>query len=942
MRVSVLSLILFISGTSALVFQTLWLRLSGLVFGNSVWSAALILSSFMAGLAIGSAIAASSRVRRIRPLYLYAFLELVIAIAGCTIVFALPVLGEWLRPTFQALFDHGTTLNALRLSLSFVILLAPTTAMGLTLPVLLDDPLLGRFEFGRLTSFLYGANTLGAVCGAIIGEAYLVRAFGIYGTSVAAGLLNCVAGLSAFLLARCEPQLGRSSEAPPTPLVVRAGALPWRLLLVSLGSGGILLCLEVVWFRFLRLYVASSSTAFAIMLAVVLAGIGLGGLVSGAIRRQLARSEQLIPILLSAAGLASLLCYVFLPLPALDEHTVNYYFESWVDIVIPSLCLMFPVAFLSGILFPAVIALVQREVGDRMNSVGLTTLLNTIGAALGPLVASFLLLPAIGFQRSLIVCSFAYVFLSAILLRRSDWLPLRISQVPAVGLIALFVAVLIFFPYRRDEKHFANARRFYETVGEHLQKKIEGNSDTYQLLRRDIYGEPYYYRLAANAFSLANTESHNQRYMRMFAYLPLFFRPESTEALLICYGCGVTADALVHFPSLARIDVVDISKEVLALAPFYEGIDQPRALQDSRVTTFIQDGRFYLQATPRQYDVITGEPPPPKVAGIVNLYTQEFFALMHSRLKDNGMVSFWLPVAQLKVSETKAILRAFHNVFPTCAVWASGDTDWIMTGVKGEGRPLSEDEGRALWKNPGTGADLARIGMEAPEQIASLFLMDGDEIDRLTSDSPPLTDFYPKRLSDSPANMEDVRSFVWNYMEGKVAMRAFSSSPLMRRVWPEKIKSNLEAYFVIREARYLSAADLQSTNKLAELDLYLRHSKLRAPVLEVFHTDEFRLAIAKRNVAATGSPSTEVLPDLTADALAQRNFPRAIELLEEKRNRGVAARNDLFLLIYLDCLAGNVNSAEILANEIGPSRSDWFVDWLWGKLQAEFGFRPPA
>src|SRR4026207_1139304 len=81
-RVAVFCVVLFLSGTGALIFETLWLRLSGLAFGNSVWAAALILSSFMAGLALGNALAASSKIRRWRPLYFYAVLELFVAFFG--------------------------------------------------------------------------------------------------------------------------------------------------------------------------------------------------------------------------------------------------------------------------------------------------------------------------------------------------------------------------------------------------------------------------------------------------------------------------------------------------------------------------------------------------------------------------------------------------------------------------------------------------------------------------------------------------------------------------------------------------------------------------------------------------------------------------------------------------------------------------------------------
>ena len=200
--VAILSAILFLSGIGALIFETLWLRLSGLAFGNSVWAAALILSSFMAGLALGNAIAASSRIRRWRPLRLYALLEVLVALLGCTIVFGLPALGEFLRPVWQILWNYQPTLLGLRFVVSFLILLMPTTAMGLTLPVLIEDPMLRQTNFGRAIGFLYGSNTLGAVAGAVLGEGYLIAAFGLRGTSLVAGLASCIAAAVALLVAR--------------------------------------------------------------------------------------------------------------------------------------------------------------------------------------------------------------------------------------------------------------------------------------------------------------------------------------------------------------------------------------------------------------------------------------------------------------------------------------------------------------------------------------------------------------------------------------------------------------------------------------------------------------------------------------------------------------------------------------------------------------------
>src|SRR5438876_341503 len=945
-RVAILAGILFLSGIGSLIFETLWLRLSGLSFGNSVWAAALILSSFMAGLALGNAIAASSRFRRWRPLHLYAVLELAVAFFGCTIVFGLPLLGELMRPVWQMLWNYQPTLIGLRFVLSFLILLIPTTAMGLTLPVLVEDPILRRANFGRAIGFLYGSNTLGAVAGAVVGEVYFIEAFGLRGTGLAAGLASCIAAAIALLVSKRDGDTAALIPERAVPLRLDVSYRPpWRLLFVSFGTGAIVLCLEVVWFRFLRLYVPSSSTAFAVMLAVVLAGIGLGSIVAGAIHRRSARLNQLLPVLLLLAAIATLSSYLFFPGEVVQTRA-GVFDVSWQQIGLLSIALIFPVAFLSGILFPSIVACVQASVEDRMNSTGITTLFNTTGAAAGPLLASFMLLPSIGYQWSLILCAAGYALLAILVCEHSTWSLRRPIGLVTTGLCAALILFFAIFPHHRAEMHFAHASRPYETDDQgrlfaHVVKKVEGASDTLQLLRRDLFGEPYYYRLLTNAFSMSATNPRSQRYMRLFAYLPLAFRPESEDVLLICYGCGVTADAFLRSSHVKRIDVVDISKEVFALADFYSSTNYSNPLRDPRLHPVVQDGRFFLQATPRQYDVISGEPPPPKTAGSVNLYTEEFFSLMNSRLKEGGIATFWLPINQLKVDEAKAILRAFHNAFPNASVWASSNQDWIMMGIKGPGRSISEEEIRRLWSEPGTGADLRRIGIEVPQQLGALFLMDGEEIDRITHDVASLSDIYPKRLTDEPWDEEASHRFATTYMESLPALQRFLDSSLVAAVWPEALNASMESFFVVRESRYLS--ETIGSNKLAELDLYLRHSGLRIPVLEVLGSDGFRLAIAERVAKKSQTPPLETMRDLIAGALAQRDIGGAIRLLESEKDRGVFSLNDTFLLTYLYCLNGSVKKAEALAAANADSiKKDWFVDWLWEKLETDFGFHPPG
>jgi spermidine synthase len=940
MRVAIVSAILFLSGCSALLFQTLWLRISGLAFGNSVWSAALILSSFMAGLALGSAIAASTALSRLRPLAVYAGLEMIVAIFGCTVVFGLPLLGEWMRPVFQALWSHQQFLNVVRFAVSFLILLIPSTAMGLTLPVLLEDPLLKRHEFGLAVGFLYGANTLGAMAGALLGETYLVQACGLLGTALTAAGVCFGAAVIALMFAGAKPvAVGQTLPRFRLRLSL-AMSPPWILLFVSLGTGILFLGLEVIWFRFLRLYIASTSAAFSVMLAVVLAGIGLGSVVSSLIPDRVVPRRQLMPVLLLLAAIATLLSYLFFPVPVLPSNlpASNSVFSKQVGLL--ALALMFPVAFLSGALLAAIVTCVQSQVTSRMNSVGITLLFNTVGAAFGPILAGFILLPRLGFQSGLIFCACAYGGLAVLTGKRLSWSIRRLPGIVMVSLSAIVVLILAIFPYHRDEIHFANARRPYEADGSVLVTKVEGTADTYQLLRRDLYGQPYYYRLVTNSYSMSGTLPRSQRYMRLFAYLPLALRPESEIALLVGYGVGVTADAFTRDGRLKHLDIVDISKEVFDLADLYTGPGYANPLRDPRVTTFVQDGRFFLQASPERYDIITGEPPPLKTAGTVNLYTQEFFSLMSSRLKDGGIASFWLPLYQLTENETKAILRAFHNVFPNASLWATSDLEWIMIGMKPPLREPHEKLARELWIDPGSRADLLRTGLEVPEQIRALFVMDAKEIDRITQGVKPLTDFYPKRLTDAPPDLNAAYRFGYGYLESSGALHRFFTSSLIRNIWPNEQRELLEPLFLFRETRYRS--EMSGSNWLAELDLYLRHSSLRTPVLAVQNSDEFRLDLAERLAGDPGALPTDARHDLLAGALARRDYEAAIQLLESEEDHGFSNPNDFFLLVYLYCHSGSVEKAEALANaQAGAFKKDDFVEWLWKELQAETGFHPP-
>ncbi len=275
----VLYAVFFLSGAAALLFETLWFRQAGLAFGNSIWASSLVLSSFMAGLALGSALSARYGEHIQRPIRLYALLEIAIAVTGVGLVLLMPTLNTVLAPLFRPFVDQPWVLNPMRLAIAFALMVVPTTAMGATLPLLVKGLGVSAPTFGRALGMLYDLNTLGAVAGALGGEMLLMKALGLRGAGFAAGGMNLVAAAIAFSIDRRHSPMRRTSETLPQKQ--RPGAEAHRLLAAALLCGAALLALEVLWFRFMLLFTLGTSLILAIMLAIVLAGIGIGGVAAG-------------------------------------------------------------------------------------------------------------------------------------------------------------------------------------------------------------------------------------------------------------------------------------------------------------------------------------------------------------------------------------------------------------------------------------------------------------------------------------------------------------------------------------------------------------------------------------------------------------------------------------------------------------------------------------
>ena len=315
-----------------------------------------------------------------------------------------------------------------------------------------------------------------------------------------------------------------------------------------------------------------------------------------------------------------------------------------------------------------------------------------------------------------------------------------------VSALALFALGGALFPFGLMRRHFVPlVIDRYKSSDPQLLAMREGLTETVMYLRQSFRGQPLYHRLMTNGHSMSATTYRGRRYMKLYAYWAMAVNPSARKALLISYGIGTTAKALTDTRQLESIDVVDISRDILELGPLaFPGTQPP--LSDPRVHVHVEDGRFFLQTTDERFDLITAEPPPLRGAGVTSLYSREYFQLVHDRLRDGGVTTYWLPVNQLWLSETKAIMRGFCDAFPDCSLWSGAGLQWMLAGTRGAHHPIPEEQFSAQWRDPVVAPELADLGFEGPEALGATFLADAATLGEWTEGAAPLDDDHPGRI----------------------------------------------------------------------------------------------------------------------------------------------------------------------------------------------------
>lgn len=918
-------LLFFLSGSSGLLFETLWTYQETLALGSGFGAVTAVLSAFMAGLALGNFLALR---RSACALGTYAILEAVVLGTGLVALGLIPFLGRIMAPVLGAASVHPALLHALRFGISFIVLAVPSTAMGMTLPALAQSLGGEHGAFRAILGRLYGWNTLGAIAGVLAGELLLLPRLGIFGTGACAASLNGVAALGAWWISRRSQALGNPVQAP-WDLKGARDLIP-ALVAVFL-AGFALLALEVIWTRFLALFFINRSLSFAIMLVTVLGGIALGGMAGGG--SWIPRPHAFL--LMLGAGVAVLASYAAFPL---YHRPLPSVIEDAGTIMKDSFLLQFPVSFLSGAFFTLAGTAIRERVPSSQAAAGLLVMVNTLGAAAGAVVAGYLLIPGLGVEKSLFVLTLVYALAGLLWARRVEG-DRRWTLIGA-GCLA---AGLMLFPFGRfAAQHVPDVLGTWITYpGTRLVAMREGLTETIFYMETEKFGRHLNHRMLVNSFSMSANTVPADRYMKLFVYWPIALHPAPKDALLICFGVGSTAQALTRSRELEHIDMVDLSRDVLDLSSIVFPDPSLNPLHDPRVTVHVEDGRFYLQTHSKTWDVITGEPPPPGHPGVEGLYSREYFSLLRDHLSPGGIATYWLPIHVLSESSARSILKAWSEVFDTCFLWRGSRQDLVMVGFRGKPAAVTEARFAAQWTDPATASDLADVGFDLPELLGTGFVGDSDYVRSLTCGDEPTLDAYPKRIG--PGGTEDKKMFE-TWFDSAASARRFAESRSIAALWPAALRERTLKYFPWETS-------------LASLGSY--PWRARAPAFSLFHQlcteTPLRTLVVwaldgdrdSLRAAAQAEPSVRSLPAaqyyLGVRALADRDFSRAADHFLRTIEGPEAKRMSLAVCLYCLCRAGRKDEADRIAGAVGAERARAMPPDFWAWMHSQFDLRfPPS
>ncbi|MEW6077972.1 MAG: fused MFS/spermidine synthase [Thermodesulfobacteriota bacterium] len=760
----------FLSGAASLMYEIIWMRMLTVYAGGSDFSVSIVLAVFMAGLAMGSAIAGrlADCLDGSRRLLIYGWLKLAIGLYGLLF----PLLMSWCKPLYALfyhhLLDHFLGYNAASSLISALLLIVPTTLMGITFPLLCRFVIDDLPQAGSLMGRLYGAETLGAATGTLLCGFWLIGGQGITAALTAAVMIHAAIGLFCilFLVPAIRLKTGKDARTPSPAAADRTTGrenfsnhrlllthvIPlYALLGISAFCG---MAYEVIWTKLIALLLGPTTYSFTIVLFTFITGLALGSIFFGRLADRSRNPFSLLVATQFAAAGSVLVVSHFLGNAQIFFAKILYQLRDHFFLLETAktgllfVLMVVPTVFL-GASFPVAVRIRTRSLASLGESVGKLYAVSTVGAFLGSFSAGFVLVPLLGKAMGLSTLAGAQV-VTAMTASMLAGRRLSLRVVPAV-LAATLLAGCLFLPrwdrasltrgkYLRPDLYgdalenmslmdslFLGRKRLSHLCTDQDILWIEDGIGGLVAVGRTVnsLGATIMF-LSVNGKIVTSTQ-WDLHMMTIAGHLPMMFHRNAKSALVIGLGGGITAGEMLHYP-LETLDVVEISPEVVAACPLFAPFHN-NLLTDPRTHLIVQDARTHVALTDRRYDVIVSDPINPWVAGSAQLFTLDHFRRVKSRLNPDGIFIQWFHAYQSGWDVFSMFGRTFREAFPNSLLvnTAIFGPDYLFVGFADDHQPMP-------------GLDILEQNLPYAVQSANLRM-------------PSASVLYPLIVTDSPASL---------------------------------------------------------------------------------------------------------------------------------------------------------------------------------------------
>ena len=659
----------FVSGFAALVYQVLWVRELGLLFGSTAESAAVAIAIFFAGIASGGWFWGRRSASARSPLRRFGLLEIGVAVTAFG-HFAVVGVYHRLYPALHEIVGaHPTADLALKALVASTLLLPPAFLMGGTLPMMGQHLVALRGGLGTTGAAIYAVNTAGSAAGALAAGFVLPPLLGFRSAYLVAIGLDLTVGVIAVALAR-RPVAHTEVSARPADTHAGAGAterasahLPGAVVwAVALVSGIVALAVEVVWTRLFAQVLQNSAYTYSIVLTTFLVALAGGAAIANRLARLPSADPTLVLAgLLTGAGLTTAASpWLFHRLTDGASYVGDD--RGWAAYVVAvaglAVVTMGLPALALGTVLPYLLRMLQHVHRSPGEVLGRLVATNTIGAIAGALAGGFVVLPLLGPWSGLALLAAPYPATAAVVLAtRRRAVPRSATRlVPTAACLGLVVAGLAMPTGALTDSGVVRP-------GERLVESVTGPQANVAVV---VDGDDELAIRVNTTYTLGGTRGlHAERDQAM---LPLLVHPDPRSVFFLGMGTGLTAGAALSVP-VEHLVVCELIGDVVELSRAHFGRWTNGLFDDPRVTVVVEDGRNCLSRSAERYDVIISDLFVPWEAGTGNLYTLEHYRIAHDRLQRGGVYVQWIPLYQVSDRELGIIARTMDEVFDEVVAW---------------------------------------------------------------------------------------------------------------------------------------------------------------------------------------------------------------------------------------------------------------------------------